>query len=143
MATKTIKKTVRRGPTKKVGVKKTSKKSVSKKSTSKKSTVKKTGSKRPVKKAVKRTASVKPRAKSTSKKSKALPIVGLLINILILPGLGTLIGGGSSRKKSGIIQLILSIIALALIFSVLGMFIGIPLWFAMWIWSIVVMAKAI
>lgn len=64
------------------------------------------------------------------KPDKALAIIGLIINILILPGLGSIIGG---RIKAGIWQLVLFIIGIPLCFVI----IGIPLIIAVWIWGIV------
>ena len=68
-----------------------------------------------------------------AKDDKTLAIVGLILNIVILPGLGTLIGGGKSRQTTGIIQLVLSIISIPLMFVIIGF----PLLLAMWIWGIV------
>lgn len=62
--------------------------------------------------------------------SQGIAIASLLLNILILPGLGSLIGG---RTKVGIIQLVLFIIAIPLSLIL----IGIPLLIAMWIWALV------
>jgi len=64
------------------------------------------------------------------KPSLGTAIAGLLVNILILPGLGSIIGG---KTKSGVIQLILFIVGIPLSF----LLIGIPLVIAMWIWGIV------
>ena len=71
-------------------------------------------------------------ASSSMKKkpTKGIAIAALLLNILILPGIGTLVGG---RTKTGVIQLVISIISLPLILVL----IGIPLFIAMWIWGIV------
>ena len=64
------------------------------------------------------------------KPSQGIAIAALLLNILVLPGLGSLIGG---RTTEGIIQLVLFIIAIPLSFIL----IGIPLLIAMWIWALV------
>ena len=64
------------------------------------------------------------------KQDKALAIVGLVLNIVVLPGLGSIIGG---RTKIGIIQLVLFVISIPLMFIL----IGIPLAFGIWIWGIV------
>jgi TM2 domain-containing membrane protein YozV len=84
------------------------------------------------KKAIKRKVQTrKSSAKSSTKKSgMTLAIIGLLLNILILPGLGSLIGG---RTKTGIWQLILSVIGIVLSFVI----IGIPILIASWIWALV------
>lgn len=75
---------------------------------------------------------------------KTLAIIGLIVNIIILPGLGSIIGG---RIKTGIWQLVLFVIGcfIALIGIPLSLIlIGIPmvicgalLAFAIWIWGIV------
>lgn len=138
----TVKKTIRKAPTKKVAVRKSApKKAATKKATPKKSAPKKAATKAASKKTTAKHV-VKPSAPK-KKCSKALPIIGLLINILIAPGLGTLIGGGTKRVRNGLIQLILSIVAWALVLTTVGAVIGAPLLFAMWVWSIVDMAKAI
>jgi len=64
---------------------------------------------------------------------KNIAIVGLILNIVILPGLGTLIGGGEKYRTSGIWQLVLTIIGIPLIY----LFIGAPLILAMWIWALI------
>ena len=69
-------------------------------------------------------------SKTEKKISQGLAIVALILNILILPGLGTLIAG---RIKTGIWQLVLAIISIPLIFIL----IGIPILIAVWIWGIV------
>jgi len=61
---------------------------------------------------------------------RGLAIAGLIINILILPGLGTVIGGD---VKIGIIQMIISIAAIPLIFIIIGW----PIMLAVKVWSIV------
>lgn len=67
-------------------------------------------------------------------KSKALPIVGLVLNILVLPGLGTTI---NSKFASGIIQMVMSILGFLLTLTVIGAIIGIPLMIAAWIWALI------
>jgi len=62
--------------------------------------------------------------------SEALAIVALILNILILPGLGSLIGG---RTKAGVWQLVLLLIGLPLSLIL----VGIPIIIAAWIWGIV------
>lgn len=64
------------------------------------------------------------------KPSLALAIVGLIINIFLLPGLGSLIGG---KITAGLVQLILLIFGIPLSF----IFIGIPLVIASWIWALI------
>ncbi len=65
------------------------------------------------------------------KVSQGLAIAALLLNILILPGLGSIVGG---RTNPGVTQLILFLIGIPLIFV---FFIGIPLMIAMWIWGLI------
>lgn len=68
------------------------------------------------------------------KPDKTMAIVGLILNIIILPGLGTIIAG---RTKTGVIQLVLYIVAILLDLTIIGLIIGIPLGIAMWIWALV------
>ena len=70
-------------------------------------------------------------ATKKKKPDQGLAIVGLILNILILPGLGTLIGGG--KTSHGVLQLVFSIVSIPLMFVIIGF----PLLFAMWIWGIV------
>lgn len=95
------------------------------------------------KKATKKTArrskakkkATKAPAKTTAAKTKSggnmgLAIVALILNILILPGLGSLIGG---KTKEGIWQLVLAIVGIVLSIII----IGIPIIIAAWVWGIV------
>lgn len=67
--------------------------------------------------------------------SKGIGIATILLNVLILPGLGTLIASIEDKKyqKTGILQLVLFLIGIPLAFVI----IGIPLMIAMWIWALV------
>ena len=67
---------------------------------------------------------------------KTMAIVGLILNIVILPGLGSLIGG---EKKAGIWQLVLFIVGIPLSIVL----IGIPMIMAAWIWGIVTGVKMV
>ena len=82
--------------------------------------------------------SVKKSAKKAmppSKKSdKTMAIVGLILNILILPGLGTLIGGG--KTSTGVIQILMVVVSIILDITIIGLIIGLPLGLAAWIWGI-------
>ncbi len=81
---------------------------------------------------------------------KTLQIIGLIVNIFILPGLGSIIGG---RVKTGIWQLVLLFVGIIMI--VVGLLlsaivIGIPILIAgiiieiaVWIWGIVTGIKMI
>ena len=74
--------------------------------------------------------------------SESLAIVSLILNILVLPGLGSIIGG---KTKEGVWQIVLVIggffIGLLLTITIIGAIIGLPLMFlaplAGWIWGIV------
>lgn len=67
---------------------------------------------------------------SHHKTSKGLAVAALLLNVLLLPGLGTIIGG---RTTEGIIQLVLTLVGIPLsIFLV-----GIPLIIVAWVWALV------
>ena len=61
---------------------------------------------------------------------QGLAIAGLILNIIVLPGLGTIVAG---KTKTGVIQLVLFIIGIPLALIL----IGIPLMIAMWIWALV------
>jgi len=80
------------------------------------------------KKSVAKKSAAKPARKQ---KSIGLAIVALILNLL-LPGIGSLIGG---RIKIGIMQLILIIISLVL--SLFYTWISLLIWFIAWIWAIV------
>ena len=60
-------------------------------------------------------------------------ILALVLNIIIWPGLGSLIAG----ENVGWTQGLLNLLGLVLIFTLIGMIIGIPLMIAMWVWGIV------
>ena len=66
---------------------------------------------------------------------KTMAIVGLILNILILPGLGTLIGGG--KTSNSVWQIVLFIIGIPL--TLIG--IGAILTIGAWIWALVDMIK--
>lgn len=72
---------------------------------------------------------------------KTMAIVGLILNILVLPGLGTIIGAIENKPymNQGIIQLVLFLIGIPLTFVI----IGIPLMIAMWIWALVSSIKMV
>ncbi len=72
----------------------------------------------------------KKKAKSKKKVSENVAILCLLLNILILPGLGSLIG---YKKEEGIWQLVLVLLGLPLALIL----IGIPMIIGAWIWGIV------
>lgn len=57
-------------------------------------------------------------------------ILGLVLNIVVLPGVGTLVGG---RTNEGVIQLVLFLVGIPLIFVL----VGVPLMIGMWIWALI------
>ena len=67
-------------------------------------------------------------------KSRIRAVIGLLLNIFILPGLGSLIGG---RYLAGIFQLILIVISFILDLTIVGLVIGIPLGALVWLWALI------
>jgi len=78
--------------------------------------------------------------KKVKKPSQGIAIAALILNIIVLPGVGSLVGG---RTREGVWQLVLfclgaflSVLSLfgALLFAIL---IGIPLFIASWIWGLV------
>lgn len=62
--------------------------------------------------------------------NKTLAIVGLILNIIIWPGLGTIIGGDVGK---GVVQMVLSLVAIPLMYFL----IGIPLIVGVWIWALI------
>ena len=67
-----------------------------------------------------------------------LKVVSLLINLLLLPGVGTVLVG---KTNPGITQIILSIIGFLLTLTLVGAIIGVPMILAAWIWGIVSVVK--
>lgn len=67
---------------------------------------------------------------SHHKTSKGIAIAALILNVLLLPGLGSIIAG---RTTEGIIQLVLTLIGIPLSLFL----VGIPLIIAAWIWALV------
>jgi TM2 domain-containing membrane protein YozV len=63
-------------------------------------------------------------------------VISIIVNC-ILPGAGTIMAG---NKKTGIIQIILAVVALLLIFTIIGALLGVPLALGVWIWSIISVA---
>ncbi len=59
-----------------------------------------------------------------------MAIVSLLLNIFVLLGIGSMIGG---KMKTGVIQLVLTLVSLPLMLVLIGF----PLAFGSWIWGIV------
>lgn len=66
--------------------------------------------------------------------SEGLAIAGLLINILLISGVGSLVGG---RTTEGIWQLVMLGVGFLLIFTIVGIILAIPLFIASWIWGLV------
>lgn len=79
--------------------------------------------KKSTKKPAKATAPVK-------KNDKTLAIVGLLLNVLIWPGLGTII---NKEVGKGILQMVLILISIPLMFVLVGF----PLAIGVWIWALI------
>jgi TM2 domain-containing membrane protein YozV len=67
---------------------------------------------------------------SKGKISQGLAIVCLLLNIIIMPGIGTLIGG---KTREGVWQLVLFWIGIILLIIL----VGIPLIIISWIWALI------
>lgn len=65
-----------------------------------------------------------------SSKNETLPVIALILNVLILPGLGSIIGG---KTKTGIWQIVLFSIGVVLSLIL----VGIPLLIAAWIWGLI------
>ena len=67
---------------------------------------------------------------ANKKISQGLAIAALIINVLVLPGLGTLIAG---RNKPGVLQLVLALVSIPLMFVIIGF----PLYLGILIWALV------
>ena len=61
-------------------------------------------------------------------------LAGLLVNVLFLPGLGSLIGG---KTNAGIFQLLMFLLGVPLCLSIIGLVIGGPMVMGAWIWGLV------
>jgi TM2 domain-containing membrane protein YozV len=68
-----------------------------------------------------------------------MKIIAMLINLFLLPGVGTLMVG---KTGHGITQILLFLLAIVLIFTVIGALLGLPLALGIWIWGIVSVATA-
>ena len=87
-------------------------------------------------------------AKKRKKVGEGIAIVALILNVLVLPGLGSLIGG---RAKEGVLQIALFlgsiILGVFLILTFIGAVIGVLLLFLgsilVWIWGIITSAEII
>jgi TM2 domain-containing membrane protein YozV len=62
--------------------------------------------------------------------SESMAALCLILNVVILPGLGTLIAG---RTNEGVLQLVLFLVGIPLSFFI----VGIPLMLGMWIWALI------
>lgn len=67
---------------------------------------------------------------ANQKISNSTAVLGLILNILVLPGLGSLIGG---KTTAGVLQLVLFLVGIPLAFVI----VGIPLMFGMWVWALI------
>ncbi|MFO0704633.1 MAG: hypothetical protein U0517_01480 [Candidatus Andersenbacteria bacterium] len=67
---------------------------------------------------------------ATNKVRHDTAILALILNILVLPGIGTLVAG---RTTEGVLQLTLFLVSIPLCLILIGF----PLMLAMWIWSLV------
>lgn len=65
-------------------------------------------------------------------------MAALLVNILVWPGIGTLIGG---RTGEGVTQLLLWAFAFLMMFTlfwlIFPIFLAIAIWIGVWIWSLI------
>lgn len=78
--------------------------------------------------------------KSPHKPSMGIGIASLLLNILVFPGIGSMVGG---KVQTGIIQMVLMILAIVLDLTIIGLLLGIPLGISVWIWSLITSIKII
>ena len=68
--------------------------------------------------------------------NQVIAILALILNILVIPGLGTLIAGNT---KTGVWQIVLAIISIPLMFILIGF----PLMLGVWIWGLVTGIKLV
>jgi len=69
----------------------------------------------------------------------SMQLAGILINIFVYPGVGTFFVG---KWVQALLQLILFSFGMLLCYTMIGIVIGAPLAFFVWIWGIVTVAKA-
>ncbi|MBT4604103.1 hypothetical protein HOC01_00550 [archaeon] len=98
----------------------------------KKSNAQKKVSKKVVKKAVssKKIKSVSKVTKSVKKPDQTIAILALVLNILVIPGIGSLVAG---KNKEGIWQIVLAILGIPLMLVLIGF----PMFLGAWIWGLV------
>ena len=72
-------------------------------------------------------------SKKEEKLSKGTAIAALIIN-LVLPGVGSLVGG---KTVQGVLQLLGSLFGLALTGTIVFSFLGIPVMIVMWVWAVI------
>ncbi len=85
------------------------------------------------KKTVKKKKASTSQKQTTSKKghvTRGMAVASLVLNLLLIPGLGTILGG---RTKEGVWQVVF--LCFGLLLSLV--YIGIPLVIAAWIWSLI------
>jgi len=66
--------------------------------------------------------------------SLVFAVIALLLNILIVPGIGSVIAG---RIRSGIIQILLAVIGFFLWLTVMGNIAGIFMLIVAWVWALI------
>jgi hypothetical protein len=71
--------------------------------------------------------------------SESTALVGLLLN-LPMPGVGSLVAG---KTREGVMQLVMGGVGLTLCVIIVGIFIGLPLMAAAWIWALMTGIKAV
>lgn len=69
-------------------------------------------------------------AKKDKKSEMGRAIAGCLINVLVFPGLGSIIGG---RVGTGVIQMILILIGIITVWFLIGL----PILLIAWIWALI------
>ena len=66
--------------------------------------------------------------------SLGVAVAALVLNVIIWPGLGSLIGG---RTGTGLAQGFLTLLGVFLFFSIILIPVAVLLWIGMWIWGLV------
>ena len=70
--------------------------------------------------------------KGSGRQTKA--VVGLILNVFVWPGIGTMVGAATRQEtKTGIVQAILFLVSLPLMLIIVGVFLAL----AVWVWALI------
>lgn len=80
------------------------------------------------------------RMRKRSSVKLVMAIIGLVVNALMFPGLGSILAG---RVATGIIQMLLMFVAIIFHLTLVGMVVSVPLGIIVWIWGIITCVRVI